>query len=206
MTYDALNLAGKTALVTGGSTGIGLAAAQLLAARGAQVLITGRNEDRLRDAAATIPGAAWLSNDAADPAAADALAAWATTRTSRLDIVVLNAGVTPFGPPEGYGPERIDPLLAANIAGPWLQLRALDPLLADHGAIIGIGSIAGSKSAPANALYGASKAALSLYLRALAPHYGARRIRVNVVSPGPVDTPAWGKTGLPEAVVDQIRE
>lgn len=205
MSFENLTLTGKTALVTGGSTGIGLETARLLADRGATVFITGRNVDRLTEAAGQIPGLKTLSNDAGDPAAIDTLAAWIKEEAGGLDILVLNAGITPFAPLGAWDAEKIDEVFGVNVRGPWLTVQALAPLMKDGASIVNIGSIAGERGAPATGVYGATKAALSLMTKALVPTLADRHIRVNTVSPGPIETPAWGKTGLPDDVIAQVK-
>lgn len=205
MTLQAYDLTGKSALVTGGSTGIGLETAKLLSARGAKVLITGRDQSRLDAALADIPDGAALSNDAGDAATSSTLAEWVETTVGTLDIVVLNAGVTPFAPLGAWDSDKIDTLFGINVRGPWLTMQALDPLLNAHASVVQIGSIAGHRGSAVTGPYGASKAALGLLTKALVPTFADRSIRVNTVSPGPIDTPAWEKTGLPSDVVEYVK-
>ncbi|MEM7684299.1 MAG: SDR family oxidoreductase [Pseudomonadota bacterium] len=205
MTFQNLDLSGKTALITGGSTGIGLETARLLKSRGAEVLITGRNSDRLADAAAAVPGLKTRVSDAGSPEDIEALAAWIGAETAGLDILVLNAGVTPFAPLGAWDADKIDDVFGINVRGPWLTVQALTTALNEDASIINIGSIAGDRGSPATGVYGATKAALSLMTKALVPTLSDRRIRVNTVSPGPVETPAWSKTGLPDEVIAQVK-
>lgn len=206
MSFGTLDLTGKTALITGGSTGIGLETARLLAARGAQVLITARNQDRLAEAAAQIPGLKTLANDAGDVDAIPVLADWVARETKGIDILVLNAGITPFGPLGTWDADKVDQVFGINVRGPWLTVQALTEHLNEGASIVNIGSIAGARGGAATGVYGATKAALALMTKALVPTLADRRIRVNTVSPGPVETPAWGKTGLPDEMIAKVKE
>ena len=205
MSFQNLDLTNKTALVTGGSTGIGLATARLLASRGARVLITGRDQAKLDAASNEIAGLETLSNDAGDPAATGVLRDWVKATAGGLDIVVLNAGITPFAPLGAWNAEQIDQVMGINVRGPWLTLQALDGVLNDDASIVNLGSIAGHRGSAATGVYGATKAALSLMTKALVPSFADRRIRVNTISPGPIDTPAWDKTGLPQEVIETVK-
>lgn len=204
MTYTTLDLTGKTAVVTGGSSGIGLAAAKLLAARGAKVLITGRSAERLAAAEAETQFYTLVA-DAGDPAAIEALRAEVESRFGALDILVLNAGITPFAPLGAWDGAKVDDVFGTNVKGPWLTVQALAGLMRDGGSIVNIGSIAGQRGGAATAVYGATKAALALMTRGLVPSLADRRIRVNTVSPGPIETPAWTKTGLPDDVIADVK-
>lgn len=205
MTTERIDLTGRTALVTGGSTGIGLETARLLAARGARVIVTGRDQGRLDDAAASIPGLGTLVSDAGSVEDIGTLANWVAGHTDGLDILVLNAGITPFAPLGAWDADKVDDVFAINVRGPWLMVQALTPHLKDGASIINIGSIAGARGGAATGVYGATKAALALMTKALVPTLAGRQIRVNTVSPGPIETPAWGKTGLPDDVIAQVK-
>ncbi len=205
MTTERIDVTGRTALVTGGSTGIGLETARLLAARGARVIVTGRDQSRLDDAAALIPGLETLASDAGSVADISTLAGWISQHTDGLDIVVLNAGITPFAPLGNWTADKVDEVFGINVRGPWLLVQELAPHLNEGASVINIGSIAGARGGPATGVYGATKAALALMTKALVPTLADRQIRVNTVSPGPIETPAWGKTGLPDEVIAQVK-
>jgi len=205
MSFETLSLTGKTALITGGSSGIGLAAARLMSARGATVLITGRDPAKLEAASAEIEGLRTLVNDAGDPAQLPALVAWVESVAGTLDVLVLNAGVTPFTPIGGWNAEAFDQLYGINVKGPLLTVQALAPVLSDGASIVNIGSIVGTRSGSATAVYGSTKAAVALLTRGMVDAYAARRIRVNTISPGPIETPAWSKTGLPDEVINDVK-
>ncbi|MEL7495442.1 MAG: glucose 1-dehydrogenase [Cyanobacteria bacterium J06554_11] len=205
MTTQSYDLTGKTALVTGGSTGIGLATAKLLAERGARVLITGRNATRLAEAAKSIPGLEALVSDAGDPEQINALAKEIVDRFGGLDILVLNAGITPFAPLGSWKSEQFSQLYDVNVRGPYLTVQALRPHLKAAGSIILVSSAAASTASGPVTPYGATKAALSALGRGLVRELAQSGVRVNTVSPGPIDTPAWDKTGLPDEVVAEVR-
>lgn len=206
MSFDELDLSNKSILVTGGSSGIGLESAKLMASRGATVLITGRNSDKLKDAETTIKGLRTLVNDAGDSGAADALAAWVKSETDGLDGLVINAGITPFSPLGHWDSEQFDALFHTNVRGPWFTIQSLQKHLNNKASIINIGSTAGHRGGAATAVYGSTKAALALMTKGLVPTLADLQIRINTVSPGPIETPAWSKTGLPDHVIEKVKE
>ena len=206
MTFDTLSLADKSALVTGGSTGIGLETARLLTARGADVLITGRDEGRLGAAAEAVPGLRTLRSDAGSKDDAQRLHDAVAGQFGYLDVLVLNAGITPFQPIGDWSAEKFDELIAINVRGPFMQAQALLPLMRENGSVVLVSSIVARQAGPAVAAYGSSKAALTLLGKGLVKTFAERGVRVNTVSPGPIDTPAWTKTGLPEHVIAGVRE
>ncbi len=200
-----LSLAGKTALITGGSSGIGLATARLMVDRGARVLITGRTQEKLEEAKDLVPELEVLVSDASLSDDIAAMAKWVSETVGKLDILVLNAGITPFMPLGHWDDTGFDALFSANVKGPWMTVQALSPVLADGGSVVTIGSIAGHRTGAATALYGSTKAALGLITKGLVQTFADRGIRVNSVDPGPIETPAWGKTGLPDDVIEHVK-
>lgn len=206
MSFDRLDLAGKSALVTGGSEGIGLATASLMATRGARLLITGRNPQRLATALQEIPGAEGRISDTSVSSDIEALSAWVADTTERLDILVLNAGTTPWKPLGAWDQESFDALFATNVRGPWLTVKALSERLNKGASIVLIGSIAGLHGTVVTTAYGSSKAALSRMAQGLVPTLADRQIRVNIVCPGPIETAAWSKIGMSEADTDAVKE
>jgi NAD(P)-dependent dehydrogenase (short-subunit alcohol dehydrogenase family) len=188
---------GKTVLVTGGSTGIGLAAAQAYAAEGARVVITGRDAAALAAAREQIGhGALALRNDASDAGAAPALAGAIRDAGLTLDAVFINAGMAKFSSLAEAGPELWDQTFDTNVKGAYFQLQALLPLLNRGAAIVLNGSVNAHIGMPGSSIYAASKAALISLARTLSGELLAQGIRVNVVSPGPVATPLYDKLGL----------
>lgn len=187
----------KNIIVTGGSSGIGLATAKRLAREGAKVLITGTNPSRLQAAQNEIEGVIALENDAADPAAADALARTAREKLGSLDGVFLNAGFGRFQGIQDVSAEEFDAQYAVNVRGPLLHAKVLAPLLQDGSAILFNTSIAREMGMPGSSIYASTKGALRTVTRVLARELADRSIRVNAVSPGPVDSQFFSRTGLP---------
>jgi NAD(P)-dependent dehydrogenase (short-subunit alcohol dehydrogenase family) len=192
----------KTILITGGTTGIGLATAQLLKAEGAQVIVTGRNPETLASAKKTLSDAVVLRSDSGDLAAAQALGDEVKTFADHLDGAFLNAGVGTFQPIEAATPKNYDDMFNVNVRGLYFQLQSLLPLLGNPSSVLFNGSIAGSIAWPATSIYSATKAAVISLGKTLAVELAPRGIRVNVLSPGPINTPGITKTGLP---ADQLK-
>ena len=183
MCFETLSLAGRTALVTGGSTGIGLETARLLTARGATVLVTGRDQGRLDRAAADVPGLLTLRSDAGSPSDAEALRSVVSEHFGTLDIFVVNAGITPFQPMGEWDAGKFDELMAINVRGPFLQLQALRPLMREGGAVVLVSSIVARRAGEAVAAYGSSKGAVTLLGTALVQTFADRGVRVNTLPP-----------------------
>ena len=193
----------KTVLVTGGSSGIGLAAAQAFAAEGARVVITARDPEALAKAQALIGGdAVALRNDAGKVDDARALAAELARRDIRLDAVFINAGTAKFAPLEAVTEDLWDQSFDTNVKGAYFQVQALLPLLRKGAAIVINGSINAHIGMPNSSVYAATKAALISLARTLSAELLPRGVRVNVVSPGPITTPLYGKLGLDAAALE----
>jgi len=186
------DLEGKVALVTGATSGIGKAAALQLAAKGATVIVHGRDSARGSAVVAEIENAwgsaRFVGADLGEPAEALRLAAEA----SAVDILVNNAGFAWFGPTEKLAANTLAELFAANVQSPFLLVAVLAPKMAarGHGVIINLASRAGTVGQPTTAAYGATKAALASLARSWAAEYGPAGVRVNSISPGPVYTNA----------------
>jgi len=191
-------LHGKTALITGGSSGIGLATAKLFAAQGAQVIITGRRKNVVDAAVASIGSAATgLVGDVADIAHHDAVAAELKQRFGGLDIYMANAGLNTINDSAQVSPDEFDAQFSANARGVFFGVQNIAPIMRDGGAIIITSSIASQKVLDGHAVYAGSKAAIEAFARSWMVEFRARRIRVNVLSPGPVNTPILDKLGIP---------
>lgn len=187
----------KNILITGGTTGIGLATAQLLGAEGAKVIVTGRNPETLAAAKKVLTGVVVLSSDAGDLAAAQALGEAVKKYVDHLDGAFLNAGVGTFQPIEAATPKNYDDTFNVNVRGPYFQLQSLLPLLGNPSSVVFTSSVAGSTALPTTSIYSATKAAVISLGKTLAVELAQRGVRVNVLSPGPIDTPIQRKTGLP---------
>ncbi len=195
---------GKKVLVTGGTSGIGLATAKRLAAEGAQVAVTGTNAERLRAAEEAIPGVLAIQNDAADPTAAEALGQEISRHWGALDAAYLNAGFGRFAPLEEVTAEDFDGQYAVNVRGPLLHAKALSPLLSEGGALLLNTSVARDMGLPASTIYSSTKGAVRTLVRVLARELAGRQVRVNAVSPGPIASDFFARTGMPEEAQQEV--
>ncbi|CAN7429216.1 SDR family oxidoreductase [Polaromonas sp. LjRoot131] len=195
----------KTVLVTGGNSGIGLATALQFAAQGARVIITGRDQASLDKAKAQLgTGAIALRNDAGASGSAKALASALAAEGITLDAVFINAGLAKFAPLESVDETLWDETFNVNVKGAFFAIQALSPLLNTGAAVILNGSINAHIGMPNSSVYAASKAALISLAKTLSAELVVRGIRVNVVSPGPVTTPLYGKLGVPADQLDAL--
>jgi NAD(P)-dependent dehydrogenase (short-subunit alcohol dehydrogenase family) len=198
----------KTILITGGTTGIGLATAQLLAADGAKVIVTGRNPETLASAKKILPDAVVISSDAGDLSSALALGGDVKKHVEQLDGAFLNAGIGSFPPFETVTPKQYDDTFNVNVRGLYFELQSLLPLLSNPSSVVFTSSIAGSLAMAGTSIYSATKAAVISLGKTLAVELAPRGIRVNVLSPGPIDTPILKKVGLPpeqeKAFIDML--
>jgi NAD(P)-dependent dehydrogenase (short-subunit alcohol dehydrogenase family) len=182
-------LQGKTAVITGGTTGIGLATAKVFVQEGAYVFITGRRQKELDEAVKAIGrNVTGVQGDIAKLSDLDRLYE-IIGRKNRLDIVFANAGHGEFAPLGGITEEFFDKLFDINVKGTLFTVQKALPLMNDGGSIILTGSVASVKGTPAFWVYGATKAAIRNFVRAWTLELKDRRIRSNVLSPGPTVTP-----------------
>ncbi|WPH23390.1 SDR family NAD(P)-dependent oxidoreductase [Variovorax paradoxus] len=193
-------LSGKVAVITGGNSGIGLAYAQAFAAEGAHVVIVGRRQDAVDTALASIgPDAMGFVGDVADLAMHDRLLAAVKARFGAIDIYVANAGTAILEPSSAVTVDNYDAQFATNTRAVFFGVTKALAFMRDGGSIILTSSIAGSKVMENHAVYAGSKAAIEAFARNWALELKDRRIRVNVLSPGPVDTPILAKLGITES-------
>jgi NAD(P)-dependent dehydrogenase (short-subunit alcohol dehydrogenase family) len=190
----------KVALITGGNSGIGMATAELFAAQGAQVVVTARRQDVLDAAVRRIGhGAIGIPGDVADIGHHAAVAGEIQARFGALDIYVANAGVNTIKPTGQVTPEEFDDQFGVNTRGVFFGVQHIAPLVRDGGSIVLTSSLAASKALDGHAVYAGSKAAIRAFARHWALEFRDRKIRVNVLSPGPVDTTIVEKMGIPES-------
>ena len=186
---------GSTALITGGTSGIGLATARKLALLGIHVVVVGRNAERGEKAVDEIRAAGgqadFISSDLRDAAAAREVAKKAIeVGHGHVDILINNAGIYPFGPTHEMTEEQFDHVFSINVKVPYFLVAELAPLMAERGkgAIVNLSTMAADYGAPGMSLYGSSKAAINLLTKTWAAEYGPKGVRVNAVSPGPTRT------------------
>lgn len=189
-----LKLKGKTALITGGNSGIGLATAQLFVAEGARVIITGRNEASLKEAVALLGTES--SYILADKAQLSAVKQMAEQVTGPVDILFYNAGVAQFAPIAQTTEAIFDANMNINFRSAFFTVQYLLPKLAAGASIIFNGTFLGTGTMVGNAAYGASKAALIHLAKTLAVELGPQGIRANTISPGAIATPIYSKLGM----------
>jgi len=194
------HLKDKIAVVTGGNSGIGKATAHLFAEEGAQVIITGRRYDVVDQAVEEIGhGAIGLVGDVAALDHHKKLADLVKSKFGALDIYMANAGMINLTPSDKVTPDEYDRHFATNTRGVFFGVQAVAPLIRDGGNIIITSSLAATKVLPDHAVYAGSKAAVAAFARNWAIEFKARKIRVNILSPGPVETAILGKLGVSEA-------
>jgi NAD(P)-dependent dehydrogenase (short-subunit alcohol dehydrogenase family) len=182
-------LRGKRAVITGGTTGIGFAAAKLFAAEGAEVYITGRRKKELDVAVHEIDGdVTGVQGDVTSLVDLDNLYENVAAR-GRIDILFVNAGLGEFARLEDVTEEHFDRIFDLNVKGALFTVQKALPLLNDGASVILTGSVAGAKGTPAFTVYGGSKAAIRNFVRGWTVELKDRRIRFNVLSPGPIATP-----------------
>jgi len=192
-------LAGKIALVTGGNSGMGLATARLFAAEGAKVVITGRRQKDLDEAVKTVgPSALAVQGDVSKMADLDRLFATVKNKYGRLDVLFANAGFGEVAPLANVTEDQFDRQFATNVKGLFFTVQRALPLLSDGASIILNSSIANYKGMESLSVYSATKAAVRSFARTWTNDLKTRKIRVNSLSPGPIDTPIFGKMGLNE--------
>jgi NAD(P)-dependent dehydrogenase (short-subunit alcohol dehydrogenase family) len=215
----------STALITGGTSGIGLATARKLAQLGIHVVVVGRNAERGKKAVNEIRAAGgqadFIASDLRDAASAREVAKKAIELgNGQVDILINNAGIYPFGPTHEMTEAQFDSVFSINVKVPYFLVAELAPPMASRGkgAIVNLSTMAADYGAPGMSLYGSSKAAINLLTKTWAAEYGPKGVRINTVSPGPTRTEgtdamgegleqlaAQGPAGRP-ATADEIAE
>jgi len=198
-------LEGKVAVVTGGNSGIGLATAKEFKEQGARVVITGRDQQTLDDAKRVLgDGVEAVRSDTSNLTDIDGLFAVVKEKFGKIDVLFVNAGVGKFVPLESVTEDLFDSIMDINFKGAYFTIQKALPLLNDNASIVLNASINAYIGMPNSSVYAASKAALITLARTLSAELVDRGIRVNVVSPGPVTTPIFGKLGMDEDSLDEI--
>lgn len=200
-------LEGKTALITGGNSGIGLATARLFREQGARIAITGRDPESLRQAQEILGQETLvMRSEAGQLGDIDSAMAAIRERFGQLDIVVANAAVALPTPFDQVSEQQFDEINAINYKGVFFTIQKALPLLAKGGSVIVTTSISNQAGAPNFSIYAAGKAALRSLVQSLSLELIGRGIRVNAISPGPIDTPGFGRWDIPQEAVQAIRE
>jgi NAD(P)-dependent dehydrogenase (short-subunit alcohol dehydrogenase family) len=198
-------LDGKIALITGGTTGIGYATAQLFQKEGAQVIITGHNPKTVEDAQKALgPSALVVASDASNLASTDTLMKMVAEKFGRLDVLFANAGIAQFAPAEQVDESFFDRHFDLNVKGLFFTVKKSLGLLTEGGAVLLNASVASRKGFAGASIYSASKAAVRSFGRTLATELAPRRIRVVTISPGPIATALFSKLEMPKEAVDAI--
>jgi len=198
-------LDGKVAVITGGSSGIGLATAKLFCQEGAKVIITGRNQEHL-DAAAKDLGVTGIKSDASSLSDIDNLYKEVKEKFGNIDVLVLNAGIAPFIPLEHVNEEHFDAVMNINVKGLYFGVQKALPILNNNASIILISSVVNKIGMAGTSVYAASKAAVRSFARTMAAELISKGIRVNVISPGPIETPIFGKIGMKPEQMEEMKK
>ncbi|MEM8891467.1 MAG: glucose 1-dehydrogenase [Bacteroidota bacterium] len=192
-------LAGKTAIITGATSGMGLDTAKLFLQEGAKVVITGRSQAKLDALEGQLEGEYLLVKaDASSLTDSKALIASTVEKFGKIDILFLNAGIFKALPIGMLSEDLFDEIYNINVKGPLFTVNEAVPFLNEGASILFNTSVSNVKGMPGVSIYGSSKASLRSIVRTLATELAEKNIRVNAISPGPIETPLWGKTNLSE--------
>ena len=198
-------LSGKVALITGGNSGMGLATAQLFVREGANVVITARRQEAVEEYNDNAPEKTFaILADASNPEENKGVFEMISAKFGKIDILFLNAGIGLPAPIDQMPGELYDEQWDTNFRGPYFTTQTSLPYLNDGASIIYNTSITNVKGMPGMSVYAATKAALRSLVRTLTVELAGRKIRVNAISPGPIETPIWGKMNLPEEAVKEF--
>lgn len=195
----------KFAVITGGNSGIGLATAQAFINEGARVLITGRNPETLAAARETLGDRVTaVQADVTKLPDLDRVFDKARELTDRIDALFVNAGISKVVPFDQTDEATYDTIMDTNVKGAYFTVQKALPLLGEGSSVVFNTSVAGSMGFAGFSVYGPTKAALRGLVRVLAVELSPRGIRANAVAPGPIETPLWGRVGLPEQDVQEM--
>lgn len=197
------HLNNKVAVVTGGNSGIGYAAATALCEKGAKVIITGRRKEAIEKAATELNVIGMVA-DQSDLPAIENLVHEIARQFGKVDILLINAGITKFAPIESMTEEFFDEIMNINFKGAYFTLSKFIPVLNDNASVILLSSTSAIISPQSASVYAASKAAINAVVKIAALELASRNIRVNAVSPGPVATEILNKIGLDNNLESQI--
>jgi NAD(P)-dependent dehydrogenase (short-subunit alcohol dehydrogenase family) len=195
-------LSNKVAVITGGVSGMGLATARLFAQEGATVVVTARNQARVAENAyLESEGIHVLQADVSHKTDLETFFQTVNQRFGNIDVLFANAGVAKFAPIGYMTDEVVDELIDVNIKGVYYAVKYASPYLAEGASVIINTSATNTKGLENGVIYAATKAAARSFARSLSAEFKPRKIRVNAISPGPIATPLWGKSGLPQEVM-----
>ena len=194
---------GKNVVITGGNSGMGYDTAKKFKSLGANVIITGRNPKAVDEAAEQL-GIIGIVADQSSLQDTDELVAQVSQKFGHVDVLFINAGIAAFAPVEHVTEEQFDNIMNINFKGALFTLQKFIPLLRDGASVINLSSINAYTGMPNTAVYAASKAALNALTRTAATELAPRKIRINSVNPGPVNTAIFGKLGMPEEAVNEF--
>ena len=195
----------KVVLVIGGNSGIGRASAEGFAAEGAHVFLTGRDQKTIDETVAAIPGARGFRADISDIESSAEVIAAIREAHGRIDVLFVNAGIGAFVPVMEVTAQQWDEIHDVNLRGCFFAVQKALPLMTGPGAIVITGSIGSVAAVPGNVIYASAKAGLRAVARTLAAELIGQGIRVNMVSPGPTETPIINRSGLPAEAVPGLR-
>lgn len=199
-----LRLDGKTAVITGGTSGIGLATAQLFLKEGAKVIITGQNPTRLQEAAQQLGNntTAVLAN-VVNLADLEQLAQQVKETFGSIDVLFVNAGVAKATPFKEVTETKFDEEITINLKGAFFTVQKLEPTIKDGGSVIMTTTCLDQTAMMGESVYSASKAAVRSLARSFSVELLERQIRVNAIAPGPIETPIWSKMEMPQEAMEE---